>query len=193
MKYRVSTFKTPAGPFSLAVDDTGAVRATAFGNMEALQPYVSAGELVPDGGATRLAREQVLAYFAGNRKEFDLALAPDGTAFQHRVWEALRRVGYGHTTTYGELARELHTSPRAVGGANGANPICLIIPCHRVIGSTGALTGFAFGEGIKRWLLEHEAARCVRTISSAVMGRLQRHRSAFIRIAGLRPAPRRRP
>ena len=86
-----------------------------------------------------------------------MPLAPAGTAFQQRVWKALLRIPFGRTRSYGEIARELRSSARAVGRANSTNPVCLIVPCHRVIGADGSLTGFAFGEDLKRRLLEHEA------------------------------------
>jgi methylated-DNA-[protein]-cysteine S-methyltransferase len=106
------------------------------------------------------AREQLEAYFTGDLTEFDLPLAPQGTAFQHEVWAALREVPYGTTTTYGALARQLGRpvgAARAVGACNGRNPIGIVVPCHRVIGSTGAIVGYAGGLDRKRWLLAHEA------------------------------------
>jgi methylated-DNA-[protein]-cysteine S-methyltransferase len=103
-------------------------------------------------------------YFAGTRRDFgDLALAPEGTTFQQAVWAELRRIPYGTTTSYGELARRLGrpTASRAVGAANGQNPIGIIQPCHRVIGADGNLTGFAGGLAMKAWLLRHEGASLV--------------------------------
>lgn len=102
-------------------------------------------------------------YFAGTRRQFDLPLAPRGTAFQLAVWSALRTIPYGETVSYGELARRLGRAglARAVGLANGANPLPIIVPCHRVIGADGALTGFGGGLGIKRALLSLEGAACV--------------------------------
>jgi methylated-DNA-[protein]-cysteine S-methyltransferase len=104
------------------------------------------------------AREQLGEYFAGERTEFDLHLAPDGTPFQAQVWEALTRIPYGRTASYGEIARGIgHPSAsRAVGMANGRNPISIIVPCHRVIGTDGKLTGYAGGVERKRFLLELE-------------------------------------
>lgn len=101
---------------------------------------------------------QLAEYFAGARREFDLPLAPRGTAFQQRVWEELRRIPYGETISYAELARRVGRpgASRAVGRANATNPIAVIVPCHRVIGSDGALTGYAGGEPLKRALLELE-------------------------------------
>jgi methylated-DNA-[protein]-cysteine S-methyltransferase len=106
------------------------------------------------------ARTQLAEYFAGVRREFDLALAPRGTDFQQRVWAELRRIPFGETTTYGELAERIGNprSVRAVGMANGRNPISIIVPCHRVIGRDGSLTGYAGGLAAKERLLAHEAA-----------------------------------
>lgn len=103
---------------------------------------------------------QLKEYFAGWRTTFDLPLEPSGTDFQLSVWELLRKIPYGVTTSYGELARRLGDpkATRAVGAANGANPIPIIVPCHRVVGSKGELTGFGGGIERKRWLLEHEGA-----------------------------------
>ena len=155
-----STFPTTAGEFSVAVNDSGALLATAFGGVSALRERFSASDLVRDEDRTRHVRRQVAAYFAGELREFTLPLAAEGTAFQHRVWAALQRIPFGETRTYGQLAAELGNpaASRAVGRANATNPLCLVVPCHRVIGHDGALTGFAFGERIKRQLLEHEHA-----------------------------------
>ncbi|SDE43210.1 methylated-DNA-[protein]-cysteine S-methyltransferase [Salipiger thiooxidans] len=104
-------------------------------------------------------RRQLDAYFAGTLTRFDLRLAPQGTAFQTRVWQLLAEIPYGTTRSYGALATQLGTpnASRAVGAANGANPIPIILPCHRVIGQDGALTGFGGGVEVKRFLLQHEA------------------------------------
>lgn len=101
---------------------------------------------------------QLEAYFAGELKEFDLPMGPAGTPFQQSVWERLRKIPYGETRTYGELAEELGNAnaSRAVGLANGRNPIGIIIPCHRVIGSTGSLVGYGGGLDRKQRLLAHE-------------------------------------
>lgn len=152
------TFRTPLGDFSIAVDDRGAVAATAFGDVSSLRTRLRKCHLMDDTSLVRAAREQVLAYFAGERREFTVPLAPRGTDFQQRVWTALRAIPFGETRSYGQLAGQLGNAAasRAVGRANATNPICVIVPCHRVIGSDGSLTGFAFGEAIKRRLLEHE-------------------------------------
>lgn len=105
------------------------------------------------------AREQLTSYFARERREFELPLAPVGTAFQQRVWRALLDVGYGETTTYGQIAHRLgmtNAASRAVGLANGRNPIPVVIPCHRVIGADGSLTGYAGGLERKQLLLDLE-------------------------------------
>lgn len=160
MKYTYDTFTIPTGEFSIALDETGAIVATAFGGLDALKKLIPTSQAVRDSAAVRPAREQVQEYFAGKRKKFDLKLAPAGTAFQNSVWDTLLRIPFGVTRNYGEIATELGNgkASRAVGRANGANPVCLIIPCHRVIGADGSLTGFAYGTEIKRRLLEHEGA-----------------------------------
>ncbi len=108
----------------------------------------------------RAAKTQLNAYFRGKQTTFDLPLAPAGTPFQQGVWQELTRIPLGETITYAQLAERVGRpgSFRAVGAANGRNPISLIIPCHRVIGSGGSLTGYGGGIDRKRWLLDHEAA-----------------------------------
>jgi len=158
------TFPTPFGPFSLAVTDSGALAATAFGDRTALPARLRHFHVLRENttGRARAVRDQVLAYCAGKRRTFDLPLAANGSAFQQRVWAALQAIPLGETRSYGELARALGSAPRAVGRANATNPICLIVPCHRVIGADGTLTGFAFGEEIKGRLLEYERALALR-------------------------------
>ena len=160
--YHTATFATPCGPFSVAVTDTGAVVATAFGDLELLRTRIQPTcHLISDKSsvASRVQNE-VNAYFAGKLRHFTVPLAAEGSAFQQRVWAALVAIPYGETRSYGQLAAELGNAggSRAVGRANATNPICLIVPCHRVIGADGSLTGFAFGEAIKRQLLDHEGA-----------------------------------
>jgi methylated-DNA-[protein]-cysteine S-methyltransferase len=116
-----------------------------------------------DATAERTCR-QIERYLADGEFRFDLPLAPTGTAFRRRVWNALSAIPAGEPRTYGELARQLHTAPRAIGGACGANPIPLVVPCHRVVGAHGSLGGFmGVTDGdpiaIKRWLLAHEGYR----------------------------------
>ena len=107
------------------------------------------------------ARRQLLAYFDGQLKVFDLPLAPNGTEFQRRVWSELTKIPFGATISYAQLARRVsnEAAVRAVGAANGRNPIPIIVPCHRVIGSDGSLTGFGGGLQRKQWLLRHEGAQ----------------------------------
>jgi methylated-DNA-[protein]-cysteine S-methyltransferase len=110
----------------------------------------------PQDATFDVIRDQLDEYFAGTRTRFDLPLAPHGSAFEQALWQRLTEIPYGTTTTYGELARELGSAPRAVGRANGRNPISIIVPCHRVIGANGSLTGYAGGLATKQRLLSHE-------------------------------------
>ncbi len=144
-------FNSPIGPLTVVVDDDGAVKALKFG-------AVGRADWRDDPGAIAPVREQVEAYFAGARRDFDLPLAPDGTAFQRAVWDGLSAIPFGRTRSYGELAHSVGRPGafRAVGAANGANPIALIIPCHRVIGGDRSLTGYGGGVAIKAALLAHE-------------------------------------
>jgi methylated-DNA-[protein]-cysteine S-methyltransferase len=107
------------------------------------------------------ARRQLVAYFAGRLEVFELPLAPNGTEFQRRVWTELTKIPFGSTISYAQLARRVsnEAAVRAVGAANGRNPIPIIVPCHRVIGSNGSLTGFGGGLPRKQWLLHHEGAQ----------------------------------
>jgi methylated-DNA-[protein]-cysteine S-methyltransferase len=102
---------------------------------------------------------QLDEYFAGTRQEFDLPLDPVGTAFQRQAWAVLRTIPFGERISYGEQARRLGDAhkARAAGAANGRNPISIVVPCHRVVGADGSLTGFAAGTDRKAWLLDHEA------------------------------------
>lgn len=111
------------------------------------------------GPLTERAREQLAEYFAGTRRDFNLPLSPRGTDFQRRVWAVLEGIPYGETRNYAELAEQLGSrgGQRAVGAANGRNPLAIVVPCHRVIGSDGRMTGYAGGIGRKRWLLAFEA------------------------------------
>ena len=152
---------SPVGPLSL-VSDGQALAALAFENhSKPLQPLA---EAEPGSDAVLdEARRQLDAYFAGHIKRFDLPLAPRGTVFQQRVWMALREIPYGKTCSYGELATVVGApkAVRAVGGANGCNPLSIIVPCHRVIGADGTLTGFGGGIDRKRFLLTHEQGQRV--------------------------------
>lgn len=111
-----------------------------------------------DPEAARPAVEELRAYFAGERSDFDLPLAPKGTPFQQDVWRALLEIPFGATASYGAIARRIGrpSGPRAVGAATGRNPISIIVPCHRVVGASGSLTGYGGGLDRKAWLLAHE-------------------------------------
>jgi methylated-DNA-[protein]-cysteine S-methyltransferase len=142
---------SPIDPLLLVGDETG-LRSLW------MAPHRPPDGAVRDDDALAPAATQLAEYFAGERTRFELALAPHGTPFQQKVWLALRDIPYGRTTTYGAIAADLGqpTASRAVGLANGRNPLAVIVPCHRVIGAGGALTGFGGGLPRKRWLLEHE-------------------------------------
>lgn len=149
------SFNTPVGKLQVAVDDSG-VRHVLFENNR----YDTTGRSswTRDKVATRAVRDQLLAWFAGERREFDLQLNPVGTAFQLRTWHALATIPFGQTCSYAALALKIDApkAVRAVGAANGRNPLPIILPCHRVIGSDGSLTGFGGGLATKQWLLKHE-------------------------------------
>lgn len=104
------------------------------------------------------AKQEVLEYFDGKRQHFDVALAPKGTVFQQQVWQTLTEIAFGQSCSYGEIANKVNRpkAVRAVGTANGANPIAIIVPCHRVIGKNGTLTGYAYGLALKQKLLQLE-------------------------------------
>ena len=140
----------------LAGDDEG-LRRISF--QSGSRPVEPAGDWQQAEEPFREVVAQLEAYFAGKLRRFDVALAPEGTPFQREVWSALTEIPYGETVSYGGLALRLGRSnaTRAVGAANGSNPIPIIIPCHRVIGADGSLTGFGGGLAIKRRLLDLEA------------------------------------
>lgn len=133
------------------------------------QPLRPRAQWLPAAGPFAQVLSQLGEYFAGTRRAFRLRLAPTGTPFQLSVWQALREIPYGQTTSYGELARRLGQAgaARAVGLANGSNPLPIIVPCHRVIGADGSLTGFGGGLYIKRALLALEGAACATDLFSA--------------------------
>lgn len=150
-------YDSPIGPLLLAGDSDGLKLISFPTGKKRRQP---APDWQADRRPFRTAIEQFAAYFSGELTRFDLPLAPQGTDFQLRVWRALRDIPYGETFSYGQLARTIGqpTACRAVGAANGNNPLSIIVPCHRVIGANGSLTGFGGGLDTKRWLLEHEHA-----------------------------------
>ena len=145
------SFHTPLGALTLSEEDGAIVSLDwGFGRDQAETPLLRAG------------RDQLQEYFDGQRTEFDLALAPHGTAYRQRIWQALRQIPYGQTVSYAALAVQAGGSARSVGGANAANPIPILIPCHRVVGSAGD-GGYSGGEGIetKKWLLTLERGAAV--------------------------------
>jgi len=145
---------SPIGSIEVTVNDRGAVTAVSF---------VDAGDagVGETGDACTRAVQQLEEYIRGERRRFDLELEPEGTDFEHRVWSEVRRIPFGATGTYGEIARRLGEpdAARAVGVANARNPIAIVVPCHRVIGSDGDLTGYAGGLDRKKWLLDMESGQ----------------------------------
>ncbi|MGI5936406.1 MAG: methylated-DNA--[protein]-cysteine S-methyltransferase [Oscillospiraceae bacterium] len=141
------TFDSPLGPLTIT-EENGQITSLSFGASRDSEPTPLLLE----------AKIQLEEYFAGKRREFRLPLAPKGTEFQQRVWKALLAIPYGETRSYGEIARDIGNprASRAVGMANNRNPIAIIIPCHRVIGSTGRLVGYGGGLDKKEFLLNIE-------------------------------------
>ena len=146
---------TPIGPLLLVGDDAGLI---AVGLPERGQPALPPAGAIAGKSKLHAAARQFDEYFAGVRRQFYLPLHPSGTPFQLEVWGALLAIPYGETVSYADIARRIRRprALRAVGAANGANPLAIIVPCHRVIGSHGDLVGYGGGLPIKRWLLAHE-------------------------------------
>lgn len=159
MKRYWDTIETPFGVFAAWVDEAGRLLRFRFriADAERVDP-----EAERDARALDEVRRQVAEYAAGRRQEFEFELNAEGPEFDKLVWRALSDIPFGRTTSYGAVAKTIGhpLAARAVGAANGANPIALIVPCHRVIGSDGSLTGFGGGLPLKRKLLEHEARVC---------------------------------
>ena len=147
---------TPVGPLGLAASERGLRRILWPG-----EPGAGGDEELLTAAAA-----QIREYFAGTRRTFELPLELEGTEFQRRAWLALAEIPYGETRSYGEQARRLGVprAARAVGAANGANPLPIVLPCHRLVGADGSLTGFGGGLDVKRRLLEHEAATTQRAV-----------------------------
>jgi methylated-DNA-[protein]-cysteine S-methyltransferase len=148
---------SPIGPLTI-VATNGVLSGLYMVKQRHLPAEETFGDRDPDAGVFAETARQLKEYFAGQRRVFDLPVAFHGTPFQQRVWAALREIPYGETVSYGRLAEELGrpTAARAVGLANGKNPISVIVPCHRVVGSTGDLTGYGGGLERKRYLLDFE-------------------------------------
>jgi methylated-DNA-[protein]-cysteine S-methyltransferase len=152
-----SYLESPIGTLLIVGDDEAIRRIEFPKNGKARRP--ESGWVESGRGAVAETIRQLREYFAGRRSEFDLPLAPEGTEFQRMVWRRLQEIPYGETISYGELAKRVGNAKasRAVGAANGQNPIPIVIPCHRVIGSNGKLTGFGGGLPTKEALLALEA------------------------------------
>ncbi|MEM7626989.1 MAG: methylated-DNA--[protein]-cysteine S-methyltransferase [Planctomycetota bacterium] len=153
-----ATIDSPVGPLRLCGDGASLTRID-FVHGRKITPLPTDAVERPDAQPFAAAARQLAEYFAGERQTFDLPLAPQGTDFQQRVWQQLRLIPFGVTLSYGQIAQRLGqpTASRAVGLANGNNPLSIVVPCHRVIGSDGALTGFGGGLIIKKHLLDLEA------------------------------------
>ena len=164
--------ETPVGRLLIAGTDDG-LKHVSFSEHHFSSPDVEPQDnWEPNDRALREPVKQLKAYFAGRLQAFDLPLAAEGTAFQQRVWAALCEIPYGATASYGDIARAIGNAAasRAVGLANGRNPIAIIVPCHRIIGATGKLVGYGGGLSLKQRLLEHEGVKLGRAIQpSAVM------------------------
>ena len=152
------TLPSPLGPLTLS-EQNGAIIALDWRD----EPESAPTPLL------RRAAQQLSEYFARKRRDFDLPLAPQGTAFQQTVWTRMAKIPYGKVLTYGDLAQAVGSAPRAIGGACGRNPIAIILPCHRVVGGAGALTGYSGGSGLstKQFLLELEGVLTPRFVLSA--------------------------
>ena len=154
-----STFlDSPVGKLHLLAHDSALIALVWRIGRHSDLPFANA-RVDANHAVLRETARQLDEYFAGRRRDFDVPLEPRGTDFQRSVWQALRAIPFGETRSYGELARQLGNpaAMRAVGAANGGNPISIIVPCHRVIGANGSLTGFGGGIPAKAWLLAHEA------------------------------------
>ncbi len=151
-------YQSPMGEIILTANDQG---LTALSFSQGAAALTIGDNLTANDEIFTDVCQQLDEYFAGSRTEFNIALAPAGTPFQKKVWQALCTIKQGETKTYAWLAKEINNEKavRAVGSANGANPIALIVPCHRVIGSNGKLTGYAGGLALKAKLLMHEKAQ----------------------------------
>lgn len=152
----VATIDSPIGPITVGATDRG-VRFVMWNDDQRRVPDLGEGG-EPARAIVAEACRQLDEYFRGERTEFDLPLDPVGTPFQRQAWDALCTIEFGGTVSYGEQARRMGDArkARAVGAANGKNPIGIIVPCHRVVGADGSLTGFAGGLSSKAWLLDHE-------------------------------------
>ncbi len=183
---RYDEIDSPVGPLLVAADEAGLRLIHLQAGRRRRKPEASWQH---DPSALRPLAQQLGEYFRGERRTFDLPLAPRGTAFQLATWRALSTIPYGETISYEELARRVGrpAASRAVGAANGANPLPIVVPCHRVIGKDGSLTGFGGGLDTKRALLELEGASCVAPGRQLGLG-LDRAPGRLVRTAHARSA-----
>lgn len=160
MSLRRLTIESPIGPLTLLADDKGLTQIF-FANQDMASTGLTSDEIpeAPDDPVLITTAAQLGEYFAGERTTFELPLHLEGTNFEREAWRALATIPYGETTSYAHQAEVIGrpAAIRAVGGANGRNPIPIVLPCHRVVGSDGSLTGFGGGLAIKRWLLDLES------------------------------------
>jgi methylated-DNA-[protein]-cysteine S-methyltransferase len=159
MQTYIDNFMTPLGVMEIRASEQ---RVLSIYFVETAQ-YVMANTV------TAKTKQQLKEYFAGQRTEFDLPLGSEGTVFQQEVWRALISVPYGKTCSYGDIAKRIDRprAVRAVGAANGKNPLTIVVPCHRIIGSDGSLTGYASGITRKAWLLNHESSNSLITTQAS--------------------------
>ena len=149
MNLYYDNYDTPLGKMEITADNQAVLSIH----------FVKKTQKMKRNAITNIAKTQMLQYFAGDLKEFDMPMASQGTDFQQQVWHALTSVGYGNTCCYSDIASKIKNpkAVRAVGAANGKNPMTIVVPCHRIIGRDGSLTGYAGGMDKKAWLLNHEA------------------------------------
>jgi methylated-DNA-[protein]-cysteine S-methyltransferase len=179
LRLLIDRIDTPTGELTIVADTQGNLRALDWSDHDERTRQLLRLHYGADGFVLEPARDPgglahiMHAYFAGDLAAIDdVPVQTAGTPFQRAVWRALRDIPCGTTISYGELARRIGRprAVRAVGLANGANPVGIVVPCHRVIGSNGALTGYGGGIERKRWLLAHEGAACIRSLSPAQIG-----------------------
>jgi O-6-methylguanine DNA methyltransferase len=163
MRLLLEKYESPEFPLLIVTDQSGALRALDYADYEKRMRRLLGlhyGEYeLKNAAAPRSITDSLDAYFAGDLSALaDMRVQTGGTSFQKDVWQALRQIPAGETRTYGQIAHAIGspTASRAVGAANGSNPVAIVVPCHRVIGSNGTLTGYAGGLARKQWLLQHE-------------------------------------
>jgi methylated-DNA-[protein]-cysteine S-methyltransferase len=158
MRY-YDTFQSPQGRMLLVATEDG-LAGIYFAGQKYFPKREKEWKRAPTHAPLKKAKRELREYFAGRRKRFEVALDPEGTPFQRSVWKAISKVAFGRTISYGELARRAGApgSARAAGAATGRNPLSIVVPCHRIVGSNGSLTGYAGGLGRKRALLALEGA-----------------------------------